>query len=346
MDPTEILNVRFHFGGEFVRIGPNLQYVGGDDEMSEIERDKLSLQEVKGFLKDHIQLKESMKFYFLVPGKSMAEGLMFLNDDGKCVQMAEYTDVGGVADIYVEYHGEQDSDHSSSGSDFEKDEIMQLIDDDEPHIVISAEPADIPDDEVDLVMVPDDTGVITQLICSPVKQVHGRRKQMEAEEVEEEQVEAEQVVAGSQLPVSQVFNPSQEPAAARGNGSSEAGDADSVSESDSDPEYEPHSDDSGENSEVVDLRRHARKFKKKMRDTKSWIQRDSMTAIPVELIANMEEQVEAEEEDWCYDSSDEDYSYDEDSDGELVRRKSQFPRYINDTEIPHFRLTMVFRIKN
>ncbi|KAI4973208.1 hypothetical protein ZWY2020_028916 [Hordeum vulgare] len=180
------------------------------------------------------------------------------------------------------------------------------------------QPADIPDDEVDLVMVPDDTGVITQLICSPVKQVHGRRKQMEAEEVEEEQVEAEQVVAGSQLPVSQVFNPSQEPAAARGNGSSEAADADSVSESDSDPEYEPHSDDSGENSEVVDLRRHARKFKKKMRDTKSWIQRDSMTAIPVELIANMEEQVEAEEEDWCYDSSDEDYSYDEDSDGELV----------------------------
>ncbi|KAE8812974.1 hypothetical protein D1007_09734 [Hordeum vulgare] len=199
MDPTEILNVRFHFGVEFVKIGPNLQYVGGgDDEMSEIERDKLSLQEVKGFLKDHIQLKESMKFYFLVPGKSMAEGLMFLNDDGKCVQMGEYTDVGGVADIYVEYHGEQDSDHSSSGSDFEKDEIMQLIDDDdEPDIVISAEPTDIPDDEVDLVMVPDDSGVITQLICSPVKQVHGRRKQMEAQEVQAEQVEAEQVHPGA-----------------------------------------------------------------------------------------------------------------------------------------------------
>ena len=43
MDPSEILNVRVHFGGEFLRIGPNLGYVGGDEAMSEIERDKLSL---------------------------------------------------------------------------------------------------------------------------------------------------------------------------------------------------------------------------------------------------------------------------------------------------------------
>lgn len=323
--------MRFHFGGEFISMGPNLQYVGGgDDEMSEIERDKLSLQEVKGFLKDHMQLKESMKFYFQIPGKSMEDGLMFLNDDSKCVQMGEYTDVGGVADIYVEYHGEEDSEHSSSGSDFENDEMMEVLDaDDEPDIVITAEH----------VMVPDDTGVITQVICSPVKPVHERRRQVDAEQVDAEQVEAEQVVGSSQLPVSQVLNPTQ--------ASSEAPIAeDSVSESDSDPEYEPHSEDSGENSEVVELRRHARKFKKKMRDTKSWIQRDSTAPVPVELIANMEEQIEADEKDWAYDSSDEDYSYDEDSDGQVVRRKSQFPRYNNDTEIPHFSLTMVFRSKN
>ena len=118
------------------------------------------------------------------------------------------------------------------------------------------------------------------------------------------------------------------------------------SDDDTDTEYMPHSEDSGENSEVVELRRHARKFKKKMRDTKSWIQRDSTAPAPVELIANMEEQIEADEKDWAYDSSDEDYSYDEDSDGQVVRRKSQFPRYNNDTEIPHFSLTMVFRSKN
>ena len=58
MDPTEILNVRFHFGGDFIRIGRQLDYVGGDEGLSEIERDKLSLQEVKGLLKDHMELKE------------------------------------------------------------------------------------------------------------------------------------------------------------------------------------------------------------------------------------------------------------------------------------------------
>ena len=32
--------------------------------MSEIERDKLSLPELKGFLGDHLAMKESMKLYF------------------------------------------------------------------------------------------------------------------------------------------------------------------------------------------------------------------------------------------------------------------------------------------
>ncbi|VAH42934.1 hypothetical protein VPH35_027385 [Triticum aestivum] len=60
----------------------------------------------------------------------------------------------------------------------------------------------------------------------------------------------------------------------------------------------------------------------------------------------MEVQLEGEEDDWNYDSSDEDYSYDEDSDGQIMKRKSKYPRYNNDTEIPHFSLSMVFRSKN
>ena len=68
MDPSEKLTVRFHFGGQFVRIGPNLDYVGGDEAMSELERDKVSLPEVKGSLGDHVTFKESMKIYFLLPG--------------------------------------------------------------------------------------------------------------------------------------------------------------------------------------------------------------------------------------------------------------------------------------
>ncbi|KAE8789581.1 hypothetical protein D1007_36227 [Hordeum vulgare] len=250
MDPTEILNVRFHIGGKFVGTGPNLQYVGGDEEMSEIERDQLSLQEVKGFLNDHMQLKESMKLYFQVPGKSMADGLMFLHDDRACLQMGEYTDVGGVADIFVEYHGEEDSENSRSGSDFEMDEMVNLSDADEPALVISAEPAGFSDDDVQFVqevLVPDDSGVITQIISSHVKHIHvdARARRVVAHQVVEEQVQD-----GSQVAISQVLNPA---AHASGHGTetpSEAQPADLDSDSDSDPEYLAHSEESGENSEV------------------------------------------------------------------------------------------------
>ncbi|KAI5004735.1 hypothetical protein ZWY2020_031978 [Hordeum vulgare] len=234
MDLTEILNVRFHIGGEFVRHGSNLEYVGGDEEMSEIERDKLPFQEVK-----------------------------------------------------------------EPAQDQEEEEYVQLVDD---------------------VFVTDCSGVITEVIKSPAKQPRAGRVAAANDELP------------SQLPISQVCNPTQDarpteyeteqlhpvhpehereeyqplplaqiPA--------------SSLDSDSDPEYMAHSDDSGENSEVVEMRRHARKFKKRMRDTKSWIGMDPKAPIPVELISNMEDQLEGEEKDWEYDSSDEDYSYDEDSDG-------------------------------
>jgi hypothetical protein len=346
MDPTEILTVRFHYGGEFIRMGPNLDYVGGDEEMSHIERDKLSLQEVKGFLKDHVQFKDSMKLYFLIPGKDLANGLMFLHNDNGCVQMGDYICPGGVADIFVEYHGEEDTDDSSSGSDFE-DEIHQLSDDDQPDIVISVEPAESSGD----VFVPDETGVITEVISSPAK--CKRARNIAGDQNVDQQVGTD---GNSQVPFSQVCNPTQGDLVADqevvtvgtdGNYQvpvdEDSGDSE---DSESDHEYIPHSEDSGENSEVCELRRHARKFKKRMRDTKSWIGMDANSAIPVDLIANMEEQLEGEEKDWAYDSSDEDYSYDEDSDGHMVRRKTNYPRYNNDTEVPHFVLSMVFRSKN
>uniref|UniRef100_A0ACD5W613 Uncharacterized protein n=1 Tax=Avena sativa TaxID=4498 RepID=A0ACD5W613_AVESA len=177
MDPTEILNVRFHMGGEFIRLGQTMDYVGGDEEISEIERDKLSLQEVIGHLKDHMNFKHSMKLYFLIPGKRLDDGLMFLSTDSACMQMAEYCDVGGVADIYVEYHGEEDSEHSSIGSDFE-DEIVDIDrSDDESNQVISAEPADSEEDDVVIsqVLVTDKKGAISHIINSPVKATGGSR---------------------------------------------------------------------------------------------------------------------------------------------------------------------------
>jgi hypothetical protein len=50
------------FRGNFVCIGPYLQYVGGDEEMLEIHMDRLSLQEVKGHLIEGIS-----EIVFLAP---------------------------------------------------------------------------------------------------------------------------------------------------------------------------------------------------------------------------------------------------------------------------------------
>ncbi|KAI4982008.1 hypothetical protein ZWY2020_022500 [Hordeum vulgare] len=228
MDPTEILNVRFHIGGEFVRHGSNLEYVGGGEEMTGIEREKLSFQEVK--------------------------------------EPAQ-----------------------------EAKEYVQLVDD---------------------VFVTDCSGVITEVIKSPTKQPRAGRVAAPNDEVP------------SQVPISQVCNPTQDAGPTEYETEQVHPEYEteeyqhlplaqipaSSSDSDSDPEYMAHSDDSGENLEVVKMRRHARKFKKRMRDTRSWIGMDPKAPIPVELISNMEDQLEGEEKDSEYDSFDEDCSYDEDSD--------------------------------
>jgi hypothetical protein len=82
---------------------------------------------VRGFLKDHIKLKESITFYFLIPGKDLVNGLVFIYDDNDCVKMEDYVSPGGVAYVYVEYHGGEDSQHNRSGSDFEKEVYIRVM---------------------------------------------------------------------------------------------------------------------------------------------------------------------------------------------------------------------------
>lgn len=76
-------------------------------------------------------------------------------------------------------------------------------------------------------------------------------------------------------------------------------------------------------------------------DSQKWIETEPNGAVPIDLVANVEEVVEHME----FDSSDEDYSYDEDEDGQTVRRKSRYIRYNPETPIPHFSLGMAFTNK-
>ena len=104
MDPQDFLSVRFQFGGCFDFDGNVVHYVGGGVEMSHIERDKLSLSELRGFLADHVALTEEDKveFHWLFPGGELSSGLRRLEDDKSCLYMSDCITEGVVAEIYVE----------------------------------------------------------------------------------------------------------------------------------------------------------------------------------------------------------------------------------------------------
>jgi hypothetical protein len=53
-----------------------------------------------------------MKLYFLLFGKELINGLVFLHDYSGCVKMVDYMCVAGVAKVYVEYHEEEDTEYN------------------------------------------------------------------------------------------------------------------------------------------------------------------------------------------------------------------------------------------
>jgi hypothetical protein len=115
-----------------------------------------------------------------------------------------------------------------------------------------------------------------------------------------------------------------------------------------DDDYVPHSDDSGEDDEAMELRKFAKEYKKKLRDSEMFVERDASGTVPIDLVANVEEVVEQQNIEHEFDSGSEDFSYDDatDEEGHIVRRKSRFVRYNPKSEVPHFSLGMVFRSKN
>ena len=72
----DVLPVRFHFNGEFLRNSNDLFYVGGTQAMSYVDRDKLSLPKVLGHLRDHCDVKEGTMLHWLFPGRDMRAGLV------------------------------------------------------------------------------------------------------------------------------------------------------------------------------------------------------------------------------------------------------------------------------
>ena len=95
--------------------------------MSYIDRDKVSLPELVGHLKDHCVVLDGSLLHWNVPGKDLKSGLRAMVDDNACLEMAESTDEGCVAEVYVEAPTTQDmaeddgSQSESEDSDYENE---------------------------------------------------------------------------------------------------------------------------------------------------------------------------------------------------------------------------------
>lgn len=123
MDPLDTLPIRFHYGGEFLRRGNNVYYLGEEVEVSYIDRDKVSLPEVMGHLKDYCTVEEEALLHWLVPGRQLSNGLRVLMDDQTCIEMANNTEEGDVAEIYVEGHAVDDEEEEDDEDNNFEDEI-------------------------------------------------------------------------------------------------------------------------------------------------------------------------------------------------------------------------------
>ena len=73
--------------------------------MSYIDRDKVSLPEIVGHLRDHYSVYEGGLLHWLFPEKELEDGLRVLFDDDACLKMSQCIVEMGVAEIFVEDGG-------------------------------------------------------------------------------------------------------------------------------------------------------------------------------------------------------------------------------------------------
>ncbi|CAN6345348.1 unnamed protein product [Urochloa humidicola] len=102
MGDSEVLVVRFHFNGEFVLDGSTVEYCNGDEGISHIEKDKLSVPELEGHLLDHTTFKRSVRMYWLPFGAALNSGMRLIVDDKSCLDMLDELGCVGAVDIYTE----------------------------------------------------------------------------------------------------------------------------------------------------------------------------------------------------------------------------------------------------
>ena len=99
----------FFYNGQFEKSNKQLSYVGGNIQLTSIERYNISLATVREQLADikmayhGEELTEKHRLYWLFPGKNVRDGLRRLDTDRNVFFMYRCITDCGVVDMYVNY---------------------------------------------------------------------------------------------------------------------------------------------------------------------------------------------------------------------------------------------------
>ena len=102
MSEFEVLEVRFHFNGDFVLDGLKMLYCNGDCGVSHIEKDKISILELEGHLLDHTTFPRFVRMHWLPYGAELNSGMRLLVDDKSCLDMINELGTARAIDIYID----------------------------------------------------------------------------------------------------------------------------------------------------------------------------------------------------------------------------------------------------
>lgn len=123
----DMLVVRFHLKGVFVLDGKEKKYCGGSEALSYIDRDKVSLPELFGHLRDHCNVLAGTLLHWLFPRKDLHTGLRALSNDQACKVMCDCIGELEVAEVYVEEPEIVDlCDGSHDDSDYEAEMEIEV----------------------------------------------------------------------------------------------------------------------------------------------------------------------------------------------------------------------------
>ena len=308
----EFIGVRFHYGGMFAREGTKLHYHGGKTGISFIDKDKISLPEIKGYLQDHTDISKAAMIYWHVPGKELADGLITLVDDQSCLQMSEFLDEIEVAEIYVEEILPEVDDKADGDVDYE-------VNVDEAEEIESSESSESSEIEEVIPIIRTKTTVRRNVVA------------------EYESVTANNVVADEEevsvRAIERISNEEEERRKGKekvgtdGEGNREAKEKGS-GDDDDDSDYAGDDDSSEVDEEVQEIRKKYKELKKKIRNGVPANLDDVILDQPIQ---EGDHSICIPDEDGGYDtpyaSSCSDESLEMDSDGELHTTGFNYPRY-------------------